>query len=1094
MKILHVFAGLMAAAFVLLAPALNAQNYIDLYNPYNYKANLKASDTTFLNRLITGTCQLDSSALAQFNSTTQGILVPRLTTAQMDSISNPANGLLVYNITAGYFFYYNDSAWISIGAPTASTGGWNLNGNGGTNTGANYIGTSDSNGLAFKTANTTFGYADSLQHYNFNTTLGTDVYGVMTTGNGGGMGLNALFSGDESAWFGYYCADAQRFGLSRHLLLAGSPQHTHLLVDDSVIIFHSQKTANFWADEINMFGDEGNNGSPENISDSSQVQGELTIGNSGIYNNTLSGGMSMGSNTIIGDGGSVTGNNLVGHGDINGLFPGIGQNFIAGNSHIDSNYIEGAVLLWNLGRGADNSSFSHNYVKNLTTNVYLQDISGQFDENVVGDTITGDNSEIWGIVLLGNDSIAFNNISGNSSGIRDVLMQNSKLNYCSLAIENAGVVASQFYNSDITHVNNQIYNSAFFNVYKDFSDDTTPWNNIMLLNDNVGVGITSKPTASFQIGDSNSTQSFRYVDGSQGWGKVLTSDGDGNATWQLPGYLGGGGSGWGLSGNSFTNTASNYIGTSDNNGLVFKTNSVAFGYIDSLQQFNFSTALDGDEYGIQTTNNLGGHGINGMFMGDESAQFGYYQLDGTPFGLSKGMLMAGSLSGCHVLVHDSIVNLQATGTVAVQSPQLSEDVQLITEFNPAIYANNVYDSSIVNENTVVGGAAFGNNTLSGGMVLGSNYLYDGGSSCVGNILVGNGIINGWLSGIASNELRTDTHLDSNYLEGATQMQDLGKNSHSSSFSHNYLKSLTDPAQIYGISGATNEEVVWDSITNGSGIFNLTLMSFDSIAYNILSGPNTNINNLIMQNSNLNYCHFLSPNTSFNFSQLFNSNLTNDTVSVANCFFHNITKDFGTETQQWRNIMLLNDNVGIGIVSKPVASLQVGDESTPQTFKYVDGNEGAGKVLTSDAQGNAAWQNNAGIQIDTVTVHLTQQQIDSLYDSPVVLIPSPGAGHYIQVLQIAEFYNYGTARYSGSSLEVAEQDSIGAPGAGLFYDNYAISNQTNSTAVYMVSNVGNSRGNVPGPGISTGSQVIIYADSPFTGGDGTVDVHITYMAW
>ncbi|MBN3033946.1 MAG: hypothetical protein JW861_00020, partial [Bacteroidales bacterium] len=48
-----------------------------------------------------------------------------------------------------------------------------------------------------------------------------------------------------------------------------------------------------------------------------------------------------------------------------------------------------------------------------------------------------------------------------------------------------------------------------------------------------------------------------------------------------------------------------------------------------------------------------------------------------------------------------------------------------------------------------------------------------------------------------------------------------------------------------------------------------------------------------------------------------------------------------------------ENVGIGN-SFPSATLDL-----VGTFKYVDGNEGAGKVLTSDANGNATWQTPSG---------------------------------------------------------------------------------------------------------------------------------------
>jgi hypothetical protein len=1058
MKILHLINSLPVAALLFAASVTQAQTYTNVYGGYNYQGNLKVRDTTFVKRLIAGDCALDSSALAEFNSTCKGILVPRLTTTQMDSIRNPANGLLVYDITVGCFFYYDDSTWVGMGAcaspwstaggnviiddstqkvgigtanPTATlqvgdsanpgtikyvdgnqaagktltsdaagnaswqtpVTGWGLSGNTGTTSATNYIGTSDNNGVAFKTNNIAFGYIDSLQRFNFSTLLDSDIYGVSTSNNLGGIGLNGIFIGDQTSYTGLYEIDARLSGLSKHMVLVGDTSQTHIIVSDSILLLQSDSLlylqsayqASLQAPNGVFIGSNagvavngtvvaifGQNPSyyTNNISDSSQVGGEFMVGWNYIGGNTLSGGMGLGTNIILGDQASMTGNNLVGHGVIDGTYPGMSENFITGNSHIDSNYIEGDVLLWNLGRGADNSSWSNNYLKNLSTEVNLQDVSGQFNEYVVHDSITGDYSGISNITLLGADSIAYNTLSGPSTSIRNLVMQNSNVNYCNLAIPNAGVISSQFYNSNITGVTNQVYNSTFFNVSKNFLSDSTPWNNVMLINDNVGIGIISKPTATLQIGDSSNNQSFRYVDGNQGYGKVLTSDATGNATWQSS--TGGGGGNWGLYGNSGTNMITNYIGTTDYNGLTFKTNNVTFGSVDQQQHFSFSTTMDSAVYGVQTTNDIAGAGANGFFAGNETAQAGFYEFDGTPFGAPGPFILAGTPGGSHLTIQDSLIQVQSAGNIAlngqqsvslntngnsvmVNSQQISANAPFVTAFNPTILPDSIADSSTVNSNIITGGATYGNNTLSGGMMVSENYISDGGSSCVGNTLVGHGLIDGWKSGIASNYLHVASHLDSNYLEGAVLMQDLGKHSHSSNFSHNYLKSLTTPAQIFGISGESVENVTWDSISGGNGIFNLTLMSFDSVAYNVLSGANTNINNLVMQNSDLNYCHFLSPNKGIGFSQFFNSRIINDTVSILNCLFHNITKDFGSETQLWTNVVLLNDYVGIGITSKPTASFQIGDSFQHQTFRYVDGNEGSGKVLTSDASGNASWR-------------------------------------------------------------------------------------------------------------------------------------------
>ena len=63
-----------------------------------------------------GTTVPNASAILDISSTTEGILIPRMTQAQRDAISSPAVGLLIYqgNGTPG-FYYFNGSAWGLIG-------------------------------------------------------------------------------------------------------------------------------------------------------------------------------------------------------------------------------------------------------------------------------------------------------------------------------------------------------------------------------------------------------------------------------------------------------------------------------------------------------------------------------------------------------------------------------------------------------------------------------------------------------------------------------------------------------------------------------------------------------------------------------------------------------------------------------------------------------------------------------------------------------------------------------------------------------------------------------------------------------------------
>ena len=55
----------------------------------------------------------DPSAIAQFDSSTQGVLLPRLTTTEMNAIIAPAEGLEIYNSTTKTKWYFNATVWVN---------------------------------------------------------------------------------------------------------------------------------------------------------------------------------------------------------------------------------------------------------------------------------------------------------------------------------------------------------------------------------------------------------------------------------------------------------------------------------------------------------------------------------------------------------------------------------------------------------------------------------------------------------------------------------------------------------------------------------------------------------------------------------------------------------------------------------------------------------------------------------------------------------------------------------------------------------------------------------------------------------------------
>jgi hypothetical protein len=61
----------------------------------------------------------DPSSILELRSTTQGVLVPRLTTIERDAIASPADGLLIFNSSTASFNFYQ-SGWQFLGDTGAS--------------------------------------------------------------------------------------------------------------------------------------------------------------------------------------------------------------------------------------------------------------------------------------------------------------------------------------------------------------------------------------------------------------------------------------------------------------------------------------------------------------------------------------------------------------------------------------------------------------------------------------------------------------------------------------------------------------------------------------------------------------------------------------------------------------------------------------------------------------------------------------------------------------------------------------------------------------------------------------------------------------
>jgi hypothetical protein len=131
-----------------------------------------------------GTATPNPSAMLDVNSTTRGLLAPRMTTAQRNTIALPAKGLLVYDTDLNALYHYNGNAWAAVGG----SGSFSLP----------YSGTTSQAGDAFSITNNGAGTAISgtvsansvaAIEGNSNATLGGyGVLGSSTSATGFGVG------------------------------------------------------------------------------------------------------------------------------------------------------------------------------------------------------------------------------------------------------------------------------------------------------------------------------------------------------------------------------------------------------------------------------------------------------------------------------------------------------------------------------------------------------------------------------------------------------------------------------------------------------------------------------------------------------------------------------------------------------------------------------------------------------------------------------------------------------------------------------------------------------------------------------------------
>ncbi len=89
-----------------------------------------------------------ASAMLDITSTTKGMLIPRMTSAQRTAVASPAKGLLIYDNTTSSLWSYNGTGWFEV---YSSNSAWGMSGN--SIAASNYIGSTNAQPVRFVSNN-----------------------------------------------------------------------------------------------------------------------------------------------------------------------------------------------------------------------------------------------------------------------------------------------------------------------------------------------------------------------------------------------------------------------------------------------------------------------------------------------------------------------------------------------------------------------------------------------------------------------------------------------------------------------------------------------------------------------------------------------------------------------------------------------------------------------------------------------------------------------------------------------------------------------------------------------------------------------------
>ena len=427
---------------------------------------------------------------------------------------------------------------------------------------------------------------------------------------------------------------------------------------------------------------------------------------------------------------------------------------------------------------------------------------------------------------------------------------------------------------------------------------------------NVGINTTT-PTTKLHIDNGTTAGAIRIVDGTQGAGKVLTSDANGVGTWQAASAA----AAWALTGNAGTVASTNFIGTTDAIDFVTRTNNTERMRVTST-----------GNVGIGTTTPRGKLEVSGSVYSSN----GDYKI-----------LKSGVTSGSNIGMFDA--RSQSSTGELLDHPQAS--IVMVSKETPTSFGSGTSAAGAISFRTSPGG---GTSEMER-MLINEN----------GNVGIGT----------ATPTYKTSIH-----------------------------SSNDNVFEVRGVGsgwGGTKLVSIYSENTFGSGGNLLKVGSaFNQNIINVLDdgkvgiGTASPIAKLHVENGGLRV-----QTSGAATSGVFNGNLSNLQI------FHPSGTDANIRLFNSSGSLILGvnetgvmvGNVGIGTAT-PSTKLHIDNGTTAGAIRIVDGTQGDGKVLMSDANGVGTWKTLPfKVVYGTTPTSLTNVSTvnGGKYINSSILIPDPG---------------------------------------------------------------------------------------------------------